>query len=320
MARRRGTGRILDRGWLVRRALLVADVLGLCLAFAGVEIAFGPGGHYSRLAELGLFAATIPFWIVAAKLYGLYDRDEERADVSTADDLTGVLHVLTVGTWLVFAVAALAPIANPQIAKFVLFWGLGIVGVTLARAVARAVSRRQPAYVQNAVIVGAGDVGQLVAVKLLQEPGYGVNVLGFVDAAPKEPRDEIAGVPILGTIEDLPALITSHDVERAIIAFSGDSLERTLDVMRLLGEFDLRVDVVPRLFELVPPSADIHMLEGLTLIGLPRARLGRSSILLKRTLDVMLTVPLLVLVAPLLVVIAVLIKLDSRGTGSLPAG
>ena len=39
---------MLDRGWLVRRALLVADVLGLCLAFGGVELVFVPGGHYNR--------------------------------------------------------------------------------------------------------------------------------------------------------------------------------------------------------------------------------------------------------------------------------
>ena len=60
--------------------------------------------------------------------------------------------------------------------------------------------------------------------------------------------------------------------------------------MRVLKEFDLRVDVVPRLFELVPPSADIHMLEGVPLIGLPRPGLSRSSMLLKRALDVVITV------------------------------
>ena len=73
------------------------------------------------------------------------------------------------------------------------------------------------------MIVGAGDIGQLLAAKLLQQPGYGINVLGFIDAAPRAPRAEVAGVPILGTVEDLPALITSLDVERALIAFSGDS-------------------------------------------------------------------------------------------------
>jgi exopolysaccharide biosynthesis polyprenyl glycosylphosphotransferase len=306
-----------DRGWLVRRALLVADLIGLLLAFLTVLLAFGVSTHlgdrYKALAELGLFLGTVPFWVVAAKLHGLYDRDEERADATTADDLTGVLHVLTIGTWLVFAVASLLRIGHPRVGQFLVFWGLGILLVTLGRGGARAFCRRRPTYLQNSLIVGAGDIGQLLAVKLLQHPEYGVNVLGFVDAEPKEPRDEIAHVPILGTTEDLPALVASLHVERVIIAFSGDSHEQTLDLMRMLSEFDLRVDIVPRLFEHVPPSANIHMLEGVTLIGLPRPRLARSSVLMKRTLDLVVTVPMLVLLAPVLLAIAALVKLDSRG-------
>ena len=74
--------------------------------------------------------------------------------------------------------------------------------------------RRQPVYLQNTVVVGAGDVGQLIAAKLIQQPEYGVNVLGFVDAAPRDRREEVAHLPILGAIDDLPSLIESLDVER----------------------------------------------------------------------------------------------------------
>jgi len=98
-----------------------------------------------------------------------------------------------------------------------------------------------------------------------------------------------------------------------IIAFSSDTHEETLQLMRTLKEFDLRVDIVPRLFELVPPRADIHMLEGVPLIGLPRPGLSSSSMLLKRALDIAVTVPALLLLAPALLVIAILIKLDSPG-------
>jgi exopolysaccharide biosynthesis polyprenyl glycosylphosphotransferase len=308
---------IPDRGWLVRRALLLADMLALCVAFGVVQLVFGVStqltDRYDAVEELGFFLATIPLWVVVAKLYGLYDRDEDRADNTTADDLVGVLHVLTIGTWLVFAVSSLSGLANPQIGKVFMFWGLGILFVTLSRAGARTYCRRQPAYLQNTLVVGAGDVGQLLVVRLLQHPEYGIKVLGFVDAEPKEPREELAHIPILGTTEDLPDLVGSMNVERVIIAFSGDSHEETLDLMRILKEFDLRVDIVPRLFELVPPSADIHMLEGVPLIGLPRQELSRSSLLLKRAMDVAISLLALALLSPLLLVIALLVKLESRG-------
>jgi exopolysaccharide biosynthesis polyprenyl glycosylphosphotransferase len=314
--RRRGIGAFVDRGWLVRRSLLVSDIFGLSLTFCVVQLAMGSapqGDRYSSLTEFGFFAATLPLWIVVAKLQGLYDRDEDRADNTTADDLTGVLHVLTLGTWLVFAIASMTQLADPEPSKFLMFWGVAILFVTLSRAGARAFCRRQRAYIQNTLIVGAGEVGQLIGAKLLQHPEFGINVVGFVDATPKEPREDIVHIPLLGQIGDLPDLITEFDIERVIIAFSSDTHEVTLQLMRMLKEFDLRVDIVPRLFELVPPSADIHMLEGVPLIGLPRPGLSRSSMMLKRALDLAVTVPALVLLAPAMLVIAVLIKRDSAG-------
>ena len=43
--------------------------------------------------ELLVFCLSLPAWVVVAKLYGLYDFDEERTDHSTADGLVGVGHV-----------------------------------------------------------------------------------------------------------------------------------------------------------------------------------------------------------------------------------
>ena len=55
------------------------------------------------IGELYLFLATLPVWILAARSFGLYARDEERADHSTVDDVVGVLHLVTIGAWLLLA-------------------------------------------------------------------------------------------------------------------------------------------------------------------------------------------------------------------------
>ena len=54
--------------------------------------------------EVLVFAATLPLWLLLARAYGLYDRDEERTDHSTVDDIFGVFNMVTVGTWMLFAV------------------------------------------------------------------------------------------------------------------------------------------------------------------------------------------------------------------------
>src|SRR5207237_2117777 len=243
------------------------------------------------------------------KLYGLYDHDEDRADHSTADELLHVFHLVTVGTWIFLASAWLTKFAKPEFPKLITFWGIAIVFITTGRALSRALCRRQLSYLQNTVIVGAGEVGQLVARKFLNHPEYGINLVGFVDADPKERRHDLEHLALLGGTERLPAIVRLFDVERVIIAFSNESHEEMLDIIRELKDLDVQIDIVPRLFELVGPGVGVHTVEGLPMIGLPPLRLSRSSRLLKRTTDVVLALLALIVLAPVFAMIAVLIKL-----------
>ena len=69
---------------------------------------------------------------------------------------------------------------------------LAIVLIPTLRAVARTLCRHLPGYTQNAVIVGAGHVGQQLALKLTNHREYGINLVGFVDDRPTELDDELA--------------------------------------------------------------------------------------------------------------------------------
>jgi exopolysaccharide biosynthesis polyprenyl glycosylphosphotransferase len=313
--RRRRTAIVKGRGWLMRRMLLLADVVGLVLAFLLAEWLMIPprSSGIDVRAEFLIFALSLPGWIVVTKLYGLYDHDEERTDHSTADDVAGVFHMVTVGVWLFFAFAYLTKVAHPELPKLLVFWVLAIAFVSLGRAGARAWCRRQINYVQNTVIVGAGDVGQVVARKLLHHPEYGINLVGFVDRQPRERREDLEHLTLLGSPERLPALVRLLDIERVVIAFSNEPHEQTLDLIRSMKDLEVQIDIVPRFFELVGPGVGIHTVEGLPLVGLPPLRLSRSSRLLKRTTDLGLSLVGLLVLAPVFFVIAVLIKLDSRG-------
>jgi exopolysaccharide biosynthesis polyprenyl glycosylphosphotransferase len=313
---RRRTATIRSRGWLVRRLLLAADLAGLVLAMLLAEWLVNRHnglGTLDRRTEILAFAASLPAWVVIAKLYGLYDRDEERTDHSTTDDFAGVFHMVTVCTWLFLVTAYLTRIARPTTPKLAIFWATAIALVTLGRSIARALARRNVAYLQNIVIVGAGEVGQLIARKLQQHPEYGLNTVGFVDSDPKERDNDLEQVAVLGGLDRLPVIVRLFDVERVIIAFSNEPYDRTLELVRSLKELDLQVDIVPRLFETMGPSVGWHMVEGLPLVSIPPLRLTRSSALLKRTLDFTLAISALVILSPLLLVVALAVKLDSRG-------
>ena len=314
LERRSPTGR--GRGWLVRRALLAADVLGLSSAFLIAVLIFGERGAGDRvgsLGEFGLFVLTLPLWVVVAKLHGLYDRDEDRADHSTVDDMVSVLHLVTIGAWILYAGAWMTGIAEPELARVFAFWVLAIAFVSGGRALARSYCRRSVEYLQNTVIVGAGDVGQLIARKLLQHPEYGINLVGFVDADPKARRPGLEHVALLGTANELDEIVETYDVERVVIAFSREPVDSMLARIRALRDREIQIDVVPRLYEAVGPRVGVHTVEGVPLVGLPPARLTRSSRTLKRALDVGGALVGLLITAPLFAYIAVRIRRDSPG-------
>ena len=176
----------MPRGWLMRRLLVVADVTGLMLAFL-LALAVGPATPVADRVdvwwEIALFAASLPLWVFLARAHSLYDRDEERSDHSTVDDIFGVFQVVTIGTWSFLAITHLAGLPHPTVPRLVIFWLTAVLLVPLLRAAIRIVGRRHPAYVQNVIIVGSGDVAQLLDSKIRQHPEYRLDVVGFVDSS-----------------------------------------------------------------------------------------------------------------------------------------
>jgi exopolysaccharide biosynthesis polyprenyl glycosylphosphotransferase len=310
-------GKTARRSWLVRRSLVLADMFGLTFAFCAVALLYGSHGaddEVGLLSEYLLFLLTLPGWILVARVHGLYDRDEERADHSTVDDIVGVFHLVTIGAWLLVAGSLVTGVAEPELLKLVVFWLVAIAVVSAFRSIARAACRRSPAFVQNAVIVGAGDVGQLIARKLIGHPEYGINVVGFVDAQPKLRRADLPEqLSVLGTPDRLEEVIERLDVERVIISFSNDPEPEMLARIRRLRERQVQIDLVPRLFEAVGPEVEVHTVEGLPLVGLPPVRMTQSSRLIKRAIDIAGATLGLIVTAPLFALIAWRIRRDSPG-------
>ena len=305
------------RAAVVRRKLLLADLIGLTTAFFVLQVAVGSDGtgddRVSVDSELLLFAASLPVWCVLARALGLYSRDEERPEHTTVDDFVGVFQLLTTCVWLIFVVATVTNSASPDLEKWIIFWFLAFVLVSSARSVARLLARRSADYVQHAVVVGTDRSAQLIARKIVQHPEYHIELLGFVDDSPRELRPNVAQVPVVGTADELIELAERLDLDRVVMGFAGFSDKRSMELARALQARGVQVDIIPRLFEALGPNASMYSLEGVQLVSLPPTRMSRDALFAKRMLDVVGASLLLFLTAPLFVALAIWIKLDSPG-------
>ena len=299
--------------WITVVALAVTDAAGLAFCFL-LATTLTTISMDERGDLLLMLLASLPVWLLAFRAAGLYAGQSVRMNHSTIDDAAVIARVIALCAAL-FVVAQWATHITPvRIGVVFPFWLLAIAIVPTLRAAARVPLRRDPTLRHRTVIVGAGTVGQLLAKKILQHREYGIDLLGFVDSSPRERREDLDDLTILGGSTDLPDLVNDLGVDRVIFAFSNDSHEGMAEMIRLLKSYDVQVDIVPRLFDVIPLGVAGNTIEGIPLISLPRLRLSRSSRAAKRTFDLVVTAILLIAIAPLFAVIAILIKLDSHGS------
>jgi exopolysaccharide biosynthesis polyprenyl glycosylphosphotransferase len=297
------------RGWLLRRALLVADVVALAAAIAVADMT-GGAVVLAQPVIWVLGAGVACAWVLTAHAYGLYANDELQVHRPTSDDVPGVLLLVTLMTWLGLLAVDAFRLGTPHIGPATVFWACAAVFVLAGRASARAIVQRRFVLSERTLIVGAGQVGSQIAHKLGRRPEYGLGVIGFVD---DDPAAEIDGAPHLGSTTRIESVIRGHRVERVIFAFTRLPRGDQLEILQSCMELGVQVDMVPRLYEVIGSRMQMHDVDGLPLLGLRVPELSRSSRLLKRSLDVIGAALMLVLLAPLLAYAAIRIKLESAG-------
>src|SRR5207247_5454576 len=95
------------------------------------------------------------------------------------------------------------------------------------------------------------------------------------------------------------------------VGFPTNGHEELLGQITHLNDVGVQVDVIPRFYAVIAPGVDIHTAGGVSLISLPPLRLPRSSLVLKRGVDIVGSALALLFLAPVFLLIAALIKRDS---------
>jgi exopolysaccharide biosynthesis polyprenyl glycosylphosphotransferase len=121
------------------------------------------------------------------------------------------------------------------------------------------------------------------------------------------------GVPILGQIGDLPALIDKHAIDEVIIGLPEASHEEILTIISLCERGKVSIKVYPDLFQIMAAQISIGDLGGLPLLTVRDVALRGWRLTLKRAMDLIGSAIGLVLLSPLMLLVAILIKMESPG-------
>jgi exopolysaccharide biosynthesis polyprenyl glycosylphosphotransferase len=127
-------------------------------------------------------------------------------------------------------------------------------------------------------------------------------------------RDDRARPTPLGPLDDLDYVLRANGIERVIIAPSERTTDDQLDTIRLVKGLGVKVSVLPRLFEVVGSSMEFDDVDGITVLGLRRYGLPKTSWYVKRAFDVVGSAVGLVITSPLLLGTAIAVRLSSPGS------
>ena len=318
--------RLLVAFFIVSDALLgtAAFLVSYLLRFeSGLPVFKGypPFANYLRIAPfIGLL---VP---LAYQVQGLYRLRRGRSRV---DDFFGVFVgsiltvVLGIGGTLYFQTYYVSEAAKDlgqyEVSQFV--WLLFVVvnvGFSYAsrELVREALERRWRAGIglKRVLIAGAGDLGRVVADKVLEHRELGFKVVGFIDDRAVGDHIGYRGIPLLGTLPDADDVIRQERIDHLYVALPLEEHVKMLGLVEATSREGVDVHVVPDLLQFIALRARLENLDGVPIISLNDVPLRGFNSVLKRTTDVVISSIALVALSLPFAVIALVIKWTSKGS------
>ncbi len=197
-----------------------------------------------------------------------------------------------------------------------LFFGLNVLFTYSSREGIRwLLERRWRAGIglKRVLIAGSGDLGRMVADRILQHRELGYQVVGFVDDRAAGDHIGYRGLPLLGTLEDVMDVSRRERVDHLYVALPLEEHSKLLDLVEATSREFIDIKVVPDLLQFIALRARLEDLDGLPVINLNDVPLQGFNSWLKRVIDIMLSSVALALLAAPMAIIALLVKWTSPG-------
>jgi Undecaprenyl-phosphate glucose phosphotransferase len=204
-------------------------------------------------------------------------------------------------------------VSQPVWALFLL---INVVFSYASREVVReALERRWRAGIglKRVLIAGAGDLGRLVADKVLEHRELGFKVVGFIDDRAGGDHIGYRGLPLLGMLADADEIIKGERIDHVYVALPLDEHVKMLGIVEATNREGVDVHVVPDLLQFIALRARLENLDGVPIISLNDVPLRGFNSVLKRTIDVAISSVALLFFAIPFLLIAALIRRTSSG-------
>ena len=275
------------------------------------------------------YVNVLPFIVVLVPLgfhlQGLYRLRRGRSAVddffavfvgSILAVLFGVMATLYVQTY--FATAAQRDIGAFEVSQpvWAIFLVLNVALTFSSRELMREVlERRWRAGIglKRILIAGSGDLGRLVADKILEHRELGYQIVGFVDDRANGDHLGYRGLPLLGTLEEAAEITTREAIDHLYVALPPEQHIKMIALIESTSREMVDVKVVPDLLQVIALRARLEDLDGVPVINVNDVPLQGINSAVKRAIDVVISASALAVLGIPLGLVALAVRVTSRG-------
>lgn len=300
--------------------ILITDFITINLAFIIYFTLRVQSGLFDLVVMPEFFVPMLAiyfYWLLIFTFVGMY---RTWFAASRFDELSTLFKAAFVGIFILFFVIFLddylSGVASSTRILIFIYWGLLLVLVGSGRLIIRSIQRNlliKGFGRRCALIIGFNEKAFEVYDTLLQHRGLGIDAEAFVSVRQEKIGHEYKGLKVEGSISNLDELIKRFTVQEIIIALEKENHDVLVEVISKTEGKDIKLKIVPDLYEILSGQARTSQIYGMPLIDIMPELMPEWEKKLKRFLDIIAALILLVVNSPVIFLSAIAIKLDSKG-------
>ena len=305
---------------LEKPLILVTDFLTINFAWLVFFYVRVETGWFRLLIMPEIFIPMIViyfYWLIIFTFVGMY---RTWFASSRFDELSTLFKATFVGIFILFFIIYLDDYihgveSSSRILIFI-YWGLLIFFVGIGRLSIRSLQRLllvKGIGRKCALIVGYNPKAHEVHEQILEHPALGLDVVGYVAINPDNINKNFKNIKALGSLENLSELISVTQAKEVIIALEKENHDLLVNVISQLEDKGVGLKIVPDLYEILSGQARTSQIYGIPLIDIMPELMPEWEKKLKRIMDVLISLFILIITLPFDLIFAIAIKLDSKG-------
>jgi len=287
-------------------AVVISDLVSFILRFNGQF----PESNFS--AYLGLFPFIIVLRLASFYVFHLYDKPKYKSNFII---FINTLKATTASSIIIVFMAYFLDMTSYPRLIIILSWILTIALISSCRFVLKnflGFYIGEDFFRIRLLIIGTGSHAKNAALQAARDSGVNYKFLGFIDTRSDVP-ERVKRSEILGAIENMPSIIEKYPVDEIIIADPDLDNKKIEQLMRFLTPKKIALKSIPATYETVISNTVLHEYDvpfnGPAIFSKPVSWYWG----LKRIIDILASLVLLLFTLPILLIAIILIKITSPG-------